>query len=243
MRKNKSLLKSLEVIADHETQQWIKDKVYEKNPHWKALGIEGECYVSNNVIRLLEYAKDDKPPNLRKFIIYELNNPLVRSIKEKRREIQEKSRGISKEDLDWMEQKLAHSKDQGQMSKLELEDFLLFRLSHIVYCIQKDKPRDVRAYVENELKKEAYDHQLGKLMLDFGNIKFGDVKACEDATKKLDTLLKKAEKDFTGFTNARSLMINELKGDLLALRTNGEMGSTRMLMRYKELNKKDTKDK
>lgn len=139
---------------------------------------------------------------------------------------------ITEEDKDWVIKKLkAYYKSEDVEWEYELME----------HSIQIHKPSDVRSYVENKLKEKEFDEELGKMMIGFSKIAFGDVKACGEARRKFDDLLRRAEKDSPGFTKARELMISEMNGDLLALRTNGKMGSTRMLMRFKQEQEKRRK--
>jgi len=108
------------------------------------------------------------------------------------------------------------------------------RAGRLIYGVDRDNPADIRNYVERESKKEEYDNRLGELSNEVFSIKPGDAKACNDLERKIHRLLDEADGEFPGFTKARALMISEISGDLIAVKTKGSAGSTRMIRRMQE---------
>jgi len=140
---------------------------------------------------------------------------------------------ISNQDKEWIIKKLkAFHKTDDVDWEYELME----------HGIQYDKPSDVRAYVEKELKKKEYDDQLMQIMNTCASLKLGDKKYCDDIEKRLNALLKRADKDIPNFSKERSRVILEIRGDLIAIRTDGKRGSARTVMRLmgQRLSKEET---
>ena len=157
-------------------------------------------------------------------------------LKYERKKFQELSAGINKTDLDWLtEIFLKKNPELGDYgSDSEKERKFLSRFNSFLYPVHHDKPANIRAYVEEMLKKQDYDKRLGELSNGVFSIKPGDAKACNDLERKINQLLDEAEKEFPGFTKARALMISEISGDIIAVKSKGSAGSTRMLKRMHE---------
>ncbi len=144
--------------------------------------------------------------------------------------IEKRSRGISQPDINWIRKRLI--KERPQWKKLEgekLERQVLDELSFFLLMIQEDKPADIRAYVEKCFRKEQYDKRLKELEGDIWNLPGGKPKKeYEKWRGKLKKFLNEAESEFPGYTNEKGRRISEVFGDLHALGTGGESGSTRM---------------
>jgi|GEM_PF-7045961 len=106
----------------------------------------------------------------------------------------------------------------------------------IEYAIQKERPSDIRTYVETKLKTKKFDQKLSDFFSRIGTMKEGDKETGETMAKELATFLNKAEEEIPGFKKERALMISEMMGSIMAKQTCGAMGSAAMVhsMRKKE---------
>ncbi|MFH1221939.1 MAG: hypothetical protein V1492_02540 [Candidatus Micrarchaeota archaeon] len=155
------------------------------------------------------------------------------SIKLCKLEIEEYSKNMRKEDVEWIRQKLIeyYAADlQKYEDKNEREYKILYRLSNLLYSIIYNKPPNIREYVERYLKKEEYGNKLEKIMTrDIQAIKPGDASRCDEVRKKIENLLEEAEKEVPGFRKDTAFSVSEMMGDILAKQTHGFAGSARMV--------------
>lgn len=156
-----------------------------------------------------------------------------KSIERCKRYIDEYSKGINQNDIDWIKKRITEANPQWDKfeEKNQKEYYVLDELYQYLSKIQRDKPPDIRAYVEKEMKKQEYDQILRNFMSKTGSLNLGDEKKCDEIEKELDNFMKKADKDIPGFSEARARVISELHADIMAVRTDGKRGSARMLMK------------
>lgn len=157
----------------------------------------------------------------------------------------ERTKGLNQKDIDWIVMKVVEQNNELKNYKTneKSETYLLERINLLLYSIKEDKPSNIRAYVEKQLKREEYRNKFSELSGRVFSIKPGDLDACEKLDKEINKFLDKAEKDFPGFKKDYGLAISETMGDIHALRTKGFAGSTRMVreIRRREEGKKKTK--
>jgi hypothetical protein len=145
--------------------------------------------------------------------------------------IREYSKGIRKNDIEWLTQNILKQDPElaDYETNLKSRVYLLDQLASALNIIQHNHPADIRTFVEKKRKEDGYDEALRGLMHDAGLLRIGDAKKCDGIEQKLNALLKKADKDFPDYSSKRERPISELRGDLIAVRTKGKMGSARML--------------
>ncbi len=137
--------------------------------------------------------------------------------------------------LEWLKKELtARNKHWEKLPPGEAEFFLLSRVQELLEDIIEEKPTDIRAYVEKQLKEEEYDERLSRIGKEIFGIRVGDVKAADAMQKKLRQFIEKTDKEMPGFGTSRGRMMSEMYGDILAIRTKGRVGSMRMILRISE---------
>lgn len=155
-----------------------------------------------------------------------------RWLKDCQERIKEYSKGIKEADIQWLTRNIIkHSpRLSDYQTNPESRVRLLDRLASILSIIQYNHPADIRAFVEKKQKENSYDERLRGLIREAGALNIGDDKKYDEIEKKLKALLKMADKDFPDYSAKRDRPISELRGDLIAIKTKGKMGSTRKIM-------------
>jgi hypothetical protein len=145
--------------------------------------------------------------------------------------LEDNARGISSDDLVWLRKKMIeiHPKWNQLMDKTQYEVYVLRQMNGYCRAIIHDHPTDIRAYVENRLKEKEYDKKLNRLAEEVYSLPIGDGKTCDEMQKRILTHLEKAEAEFPGFKMKRELVISEIFGDIVAVRTSGFAGSARAM--------------
>lgn len=143
----------------------------------------------------------------------------------------EKSKGLDRSDVEWLLQLVVARNPElhGYEKDPDKEWKVYSRATSLIYGIDKDKPSDVRTYVEKQLKRKEYIETLNALAGEVFLIKPGDAKACDALSQKIEKFVARAEKEFPGFSASCVLALSETAGDILAVKTRGEFGNRRML--------------
>jgi len=152
----------------------------------------------------------------------------------------EYSKGIKNEDIEWLRQRIieAHPAWKEFKDKSQFEYYVLDELNRFLYAIQYRKPENLRTFAEEELKKQEYDQRLSEIAKQITALEPGDERACDVLRENLYKLLDKAEREFPGFKKGRAMMISELRGNILAVKTKGRMGSRAMISQMSKKKKK-----
>jgi hypothetical protein len=156
---------------------------------------------------------------------------------------------ISEKEKKWIKEKLRNSNPYEQFrgyfkdgnKKESYDSFIEWEYELLEYSIQKDKPSDIKAYVEKKLKKKEYDKQLTRLERSIWNLDLSRKDKAPELKKKVEGLIHKADEEFPGFIEGRRRQISHIMGDLLALETDGEMGSMRMLQKLNAVKEAEEK--
>jgi hypothetical protein len=154
------------------------------------------------------------------------------SLKYERDKFRKRTAGLSGAEVEWIISRFVkeYPKLSGYKNDPKTEEELLDRINLAIYDIGKDKPADIRAYVEKHFRKTWYDARLKELEGRIWNLHPGKPEEEYDRCRKeLKKLLGEADKEFPGYTEKKGRRVSEMYGDLMALSTNGEKGSTRMM--------------
>jgi hypothetical protein len=161
----------------------------------------------------------------------------------------EYSEGIAKEDINWIKERIIslHPDWKNFEDKNKYEFYVLDELNSFLFAIKEDKPSDIKAYVEKKLKKQEYDKKIKSLMSRAGSLHLGDEEKCDQIEQELKNLLTEADNEFPDFSEEYGRFASEIRMDLMAVRTGGKRGSSRMIMKLlgqrmeKEMNEKTEK--
>ena len=143
-----------------------------------------------------------------------------------RDDFKESTKALKKQDVDWLLNRLVKQYPdlEGYEKDSDKEYLLLNRANLILYSINKNKPGNMRIYVERQLKKKEYDEKLKLLNARINPSLLGKDKVCDELSQEITTLLDGAEREFPGFKKARGMMVSEMFQKIMAYRTEGAVG-------------------
>lgn len=144
--------------------------------------------------------------------------------------LEENSKRIAQKDMDWMMKKVAdaHPEWDALGDKTQREVYILRQVNMFCRGIVHEKPADVRAYVTGLMKAEGYRQRFRTFSDELLRIRPGDSRACDALAKRLSKFEDDAERELPGFRENYAYAISELRGHILAVKTKGAAGSTRM---------------
>jgi len=148
------------------------------------------------------------------------------SLKYEKDKFQKRTHLLNQEEIDWIINRVLRDAPNlfDYQNNQKHEEELLNKVNFLIYDFEKNKPSDIRAYVEKELKKKEFDNKLSKLTDKINWNLFGNDKACAELRKEISSLLDEADKEFPGFSKARALQISEMSQRIMAYRTKGAVG-------------------
>jgi|SRR5208283_1165369 len=162
------------------------------------------------------------------------------SLKYERDKFDRRAKTLYPEEKNWIVQRVL--RDYPALSDYKInqehEEKLLNKVNILIYDFEKNKPSDIRAYVEKELKKSEYDKRLKDLSNRITSGLLGDNKKCDKLSYEINQLLDEAEKEFPGFRKGRALQISEIFQRIMAYRTKGAIGHQGEI---REIRKEQTK--
>ncbi len=139
--------------------------------------------------------------------------------------------GLSGADVEWIIQRFIKEYPElsGYKEDPAAEEKLLERMNLALYDVAKDRPSDIRAHVEKHFRRLWYDARLKELEGRIWNLPPGKPDEGRKCREELKKLLDGAEREFPGYMEKKGRQVSEMYGDLAALSTKGEKGSTRMM--------------
>lgn len=135
----------------------------------------------------------------------------------------------------WLKKSLAKFNPQWGGLAEEKASFCSLAAARNFLKATRGKPRKKgELTVQMLLLDQHYDAQLRDIMKGAFSLPAGDKEACDKFRAELYMLLAEAGKALPDYKKDRALEISGLRGDILARRTGGRMGSTRMLISMQE---------
>jgi hypothetical protein len=143
-----------------------------------------------------------------------------------RGDFKESTKSLTQDDISWLLKRLVKQYPElnGYEKDPDKEWKLLSRANQLLYSINEDKPSDIRAYVEKELRKKEYDNRLKELSDRITSGLLGDNEKCDRLSDEINQLLDDADKEFPGFRKGRALQVSEIFQRIMAYRTKGAIG-------------------
>ena len=117
-------------------------------------------------------------------------------IKKSKEELR-KFKDLSQDLRDWIKQKLEehYLKDLKNDPEDFKEYFILDELVSILTQIKEAKPRDIKAFVETDLKRRGYENSLSIILSKVNKTRPNEKERLEGLLKELDLLREKIEKE------------------------------------------------
>ena len=109
------------------------------------------------------------------------------SFEYEKKKFMERTAGLKKQDIEWILTKVIeyYPELKGYKKNKKIEEQLLSKTNLVIYGFDKSRHSNVRAYVEKELRRDGYLHELKNLLnrIDYAK---GNQKLCDELEKNLD---------------------------------------------------------
>lgn len=148
--------------------------------------------------------------------------------------------GIDKTEKDWLLKKFANVEEvSGTSQEVELAKIMLELLvSDFSKAYQRSNSKDLKKFSEKYFSNLLLEREMEELELKIDKLEAGQIKKAKELDEELTKFHKNLEKTNPEFLDRYHLRISEMSGDLMAILTDGRMGSTRKVIKLERKKKK-----
>ncbi|MDD5172119.1 MAG: hypothetical protein PHF60_03730 [Candidatus ainarchaeum sp.] len=134
-------------------------------------------------------------------------------LEEYRQELAQAAKGINEKDLEWMRNRFISETPGLSMARdaSERESLILLGLARLAKAIRKAKPKDLRAFVDIELRRRGYRNDIGLVENQVFRMKTPDTELLQKLENRLNEIEKRIAKEDPNYSE-------EIRGKLTLAR-------------------------
>jgi len=113
------------------------------------------------------------------------------------KELAENAKGMKPEDVEWIRQKIISDSTGLDLARdsSERESFILLGQIRLIKRIKTSRPKDIRTFVEREIRRESYEQKVSLIQGKVISMKKPDDTLLANLEKKLDEIEKTVQKE------------------------------------------------